>query len=164
MQHSACVQHNTELYSKPVKRSELSLNRPPIGQYAAHYMVVSAVNLLLFFLSLHLLSHAPLCLGSLLFRQASGWAVQQSSIQAHILLTPKSNVLCLESAAGSPESQPAFPTCHTIDKHTAGLNKAKDYRWENEEEMGRGMMEQSRGCEQTFQPGSHTNQYQRYWK
>lgn len=51
MQHSACVQHNTELYCKPLTHRELSLNRPPIGQYTAHYIAVSAVNLLLFFLS-----------------------------------------------------------------------------------------------------------------
>lgn len=33
MQHSACVQHNAELYCKPLKHSELSLNSPPKGQY-----------------------------------------------------------------------------------------------------------------------------------
>lgn len=45
MQYCAGVQH-TELYFKPLKHSELSLDRPPTGQTAAQYIVVSAVNLL----------------------------------------------------------------------------------------------------------------------
>lgn len=46
MQHCACVHHSTELHSKPLNHSELSLNRPPTGPYTAQYMVVSAVNFL----------------------------------------------------------------------------------------------------------------------
>ena len=49
MQHSARPRHNTELHCKPLEHSELSLNRRPIGQCAAQYMAVSAVNLLLLF-------------------------------------------------------------------------------------------------------------------
>lgn len=117
MQHSTRVQHYTELYCKPLKHGELSLNRPPIGQYTAQYMVVSAVNLLLFFLSPPPPPPFPCSIVSGLTAAQTGLWVGSSTVKYPSVhpLTPKSNVLCLESAAGSLESRPASPTSHTMD-------------------------------------------------
>lgn len=163
MQHSACAQHNTELYCKPLKHSELSLNRPPIGQYTAQYMVVSAVNLLLLLLLLFLSlsSSSPMlhcvwadCCSD---RPLGG----QFNSQASARTSSDTRVKC-----------PVFGICHRFSgeaarlphiphnrpqTNTAKLNKGKEDRGGQKkketlvfwEEQGRGMMEKSCGRKQT---------------
>lgn len=108
MQCCACVEH-TELYFKPLKHSELSPDRPPTGQNAAQYMVVSAVNLL---------PLSPLPTRSIVSGLTAayiGLSVGSSTVkyQSAHPLTLKSNALFLESAAGSLESRATFTTSHT---------------------------------------------------
>ncbi len=152
MQCSAAVQHDTKLFCKPLEHSELSLNRSPIGQCTALFMVVSAVNLLLFLPLLLLLSHAPLCLGWLPLRQASGWAIHQSSNRAHILWHP-SQMSCVWNMplalrrVGLPSPR---PTQWTSNKHSQAEQREGWQRGKIVWSLGTRMMEKGKGHEQNL--------------
>lgn len=123
MQHSALVQHCANMLFTP-------LNRPPVGKDTIQYMLVSAVNLLLFFLSLSLHLLCSIVSGWLQLRQAPGWAVQQSSIWVHILWHPSQmprvwNLLLALWRVCLPSPHPTQRSTGS----TAKLSEEKDDKW-----------------------------------